>query len=137
MDKADEALRTKSELKARRQLVTQELRTASAVVSVNEALHARSSWPDVKVPNRETLSIDRNWNFPLYDPDALARERAKEAKGKRVGRGASAQVCQPVSAEERSYTQVCYYCAQLNPAVRGAHTFIDCLKRKRAGLLEY
>ena len=41
------------------------------------------------------------------------------------------------SAAERGLTQVCYYCAQLSPPVRGAHTFITCSKRKRAGVSEY
>ena len=142
---ADEALHAKKELKQRRLSILEKLRSATAVVSVIEALHARSTWPEVCVPHRETLSIDRNWNFPLYDADAAAAKEAKEKRGRggavrssrEVGARAGAPTADEPTAEERGYTQVCYYCAQLHPPVRGAHTFIDCLKRKRAGLLEY
>eukprot|EP00966_Prymnesium_polylepis_P333534 7388994-Prymnesium_polylepis.1 len=42
-----------------------------------------------------------------------------------------------MTKEARVLTQVCYFCAQLQPPVRGAHTFIDCVKRKRAGKREF
>ena len=37
-----------------------------------------------------------------------------------------------LAAEEKVYTEICYFCARLDPAVRGAHTFMECVKRTRA-----
>ncbi|KAL1512141.1 hypothetical protein AB1Y20_005409 [Prymnesium parvum] len=144
-----------------------EYQQMQATVHVIKSLGSLSKWPEVPVPGKAHLNVDLNWNFPLGvdidDSEQAVQESAfrrespveddyqtqsfnfeeprRELKTADLGVGADSLTFSTdftSSFHNRNGAdRVCYYCAQLQPPVRGAHTYIDCAKRKRAGKLEY
>ena len=62
----------------------------------------------------------------------------KEADRAAAAKHAKEEAEAAAEAEARAAAaRVCSYCATLSPPTRGAHTFMECEKRKRAKVLEY
>ena len=136
MPAIDEALRTSALMKLKRTELVAAYRSTAAICHVIESLHERSDWPDVPVPNRTEYCIDLTWNFRLHNIKRAAAGHTGPRKSVR-NQGGKADAKGVAKAEVRGHTEICYYCAQMQPPVRGGHTFMECLKRRRAGVVEY